>query len=166
MDAISFARIQEELLNQDAKRMRTTPRSTTYKPPSISSYPSLPKKLTKEELYDRSTKGLCWHWSRDHHCKKEILLLIEPIENIEEEVQEHEEEVTDEEQQSVDIMMHALSGYVNPQTMKVGGLLKQQPITILINTESTNNFMNNKVVVRRALPMVNYSRFNVKFAEE
>ncbi|RWW15977.1 hypothetical protein GW17_00020161 [Ensete ventricosum] len=73
-----------------------------YKPPSIPSHPSLPKKLTKEELRDRSTKGLCWHcdepWSRDNRCKKGHLLLIEPIEDMEEKVQEHEEEVTDEEQ--------------------------------------------------------------------
>ena len=52
------------------------------------------------------------------------------------------EKVTDEEQQPVDITMHALAGYANPQMMKVGGLLKQQPITILI--KSTNNFMNSK----------------------
>ncbi|RZS07460.1 hypothetical protein BHM03_00038283 [Ensete ventricosum] len=73
--------------------MRTTPRPTTYKPPSIPSHPLLPKKLTKEELCDRLAKGLCWHydkpWSRDHRCKKGHLLLIEPIEDMEEEVQEH-----------------------------------------------------------------------------
>ena len=44
---------------------------------------------------------------------------------MEEEVQEHEKEVADEEQQSIDITMHALAGYTNLQTMKVGGLLKQ-----------------------------------------
>ncbi|RRT73594.1 hypothetical protein B296_00002046 [Ensete ventricosum] len=100
--AISFARIQENRLNQDAWRMRTIPRLMDYKPPSIPSHPSLPKKLTKEELHDRSTKGLCWHcdepWSRDNRCKKGHLLPIEPIEDMEEKVQEHEEEVTDEEQ--------------------------------------------------------------------
>ncbi|RZR89467.1 hypothetical protein BHM03_00017177 [Ensete ventricosum] len=98
MAAISFARIQEERLNQDARRTRTTPRPATYKPsaPSAPSRPSLPKKLTIEELRDRSTKGLCWHcdepWSRDYRCKKGRLLLIEPIEDSEKEVQEHEEE--------------------------------------------------------------------------
>ncbi|RZR81941.1 hypothetical protein BHM03_00008251 [Ensete ventricosum] len=48
--------------------------------------------------------------------------------------------------------------------MKVGGLLKQQPITVLINTGSTNNFMNNKVAVRMALPIEDCSRFDVKVA--
>ncbi|RWW00240.1 hypothetical protein BHE74_00002830 [Ensete ventricosum] len=101
MTVISFARIQEERLNQDARRMRATPRPMTYKPPSAPNHPSLPKKLTKEELRDRLAQGLYWHydepWSRDYRCKKGYLLLIEPLEDVEE-VQEHEEEITDEEQ--------------------------------------------------------------------
>ncbi|RWW88729.1 hypothetical protein BHE74_00002383 [Ensete ventricosum] len=70
---------------------------------------------------------------------------------MEEEVQKHEEEVADEEQQPVDFTMHTLTGYANPQTMKVEGLLKQQPITILIDTTSTNNIMNNKVATQLML---------------
>ncbi|RZR95709.1 hypothetical protein BHM03_00024582 [Ensete ventricosum] len=140
-----------------------------YKPPSVPSHPSLPKKLTKEELRDRSTKGLCWHcdepWSRDYRCKKGRLLLIEPIEYMEEEVREHEEEVMDEERQPIDITMHALTDYTNPQMMKVGGLLKQQTVTFPIDTGSTNNFMNSKVAVRMALPIEDCSRFYVKFAD-
>ncbi|RZS16058.1 hypothetical protein BHM03_00047998 [Ensete ventricosum] len=65
---------------------------------------------------------------------------------MEEEVQEHEEEVTDEEQQSTDCMMHALASYANLQMMKVEELLKQQPVTILVDTRSTNNLMNNKTI--------------------
>ena len=84
---------------------------------------------------------------------------------MEEEIQENEEEVTDEEQQPIDITMHALTGYANQQMMKVGGLLKQQPITVLIDTGSTNNFMNSKVAVLMALPIENYSRFDVKVAD-
>ncbi|RZR82558.1 hypothetical protein BHM03_00009007 [Ensete ventricosum] len=140
-----------------------------YKPPSIPSRHSLPKKLIREELHDRSAKGLRWHcdepWSRDHRCKKGHLLLIELLEDVEEEVQEHEEEITEEEEQPVDITMHALADYVNSQTMKVGGFLKQQPITVLIDTGSTNNFMNNKVVVRMALPIEDCSKFDVKVAD-
>ncbi|RRT79988.1 hypothetical protein B296_00022586 [Ensete ventricosum] len=149
--------------------MRTTPRPTTYKPYSVPNHSLLPKKLTKEELRDRSAKGLCWHcdepWSCDHRYKKGSLLLIEPLEDVEEEVWEHEEEVIDEEQQSIDLTMYALVDYANPQTIKVGGLMKQQPITVLIDTGSTNNFMNNKVAVLMALPMEDYSRFDVKFAD-
>ncbi|RZR95501.1 hypothetical protein BHM03_00024358 [Ensete ventricosum] len=46
-----------------------------------------------------------------------------------------------------DFRVHALAGYSNPQTMKVGGLLRQQPITVLIDTCITNNFLNSKVAI-------------------
>ena len=61
--------------------------------------------------------------------------------------------------------MHALAGYMNLQMMKVGGLLKQQPITILLDTGSTNNFMNNKVSIRMTIPIENYSRFDAKVTD-
>ncbi|RRT43090.1 hypothetical protein B296_00018728 [Ensete ventricosum] len=48
------------------------------------------------------------------------------------------------------------------ETMKVGGLLKQQPITILIDKGSTNNFLNSKVAARIALHIEDYSKFDVK----
>ena len=55
--------------------------------------------------------------------------MIEPIEEevIEhpKESFEHEEEDAEEEPQSTEVMVHALADYSNPQTMKVGGLLKQ-----------------------------------------
>ncbi|RRT52801.1 hypothetical protein B296_00035656 [Ensete ventricosum] len=96
--------------------------------PSAPSRPLQPKKLTREEFRDRSTKGLCWHcdepWSHDHRCERGRLLLIEPLDNSKEEVHEHKEEVMEEEPQPADCMMHALASYANRQTMKVG-LLKQ-----------------------------------------
>ena len=70
--------------------------------------------------------------------------MIEPIEEevIEhlEESLEHEEEDMEEEPQPTDITVHALAGYLNPQTLKVGGLLKQQQIIVLIDMDSTYNF--------------------------
>ncbi|RWV83417.1 hypothetical protein GW17_00054979 [Ensete ventricosum] len=69
----------------------------------------------------------------------------------EEEDLEHKEENTEEDLQPNNCMVHALAGYANPQMMKIGGFLKQQPVTILINTGSTNNFMDSKVVARSML---------------
>ncbi|RRT57985.1 hypothetical protein B296_00015838 [Ensete ventricosum] len=145
--------------------MRTAHRPVAYEPPA-SSHHLLPKKLIREELHDRSTKDLCWNcnelWSHDHHCKKGHLLLIGPLEDMDEEVQKHEEEVADEEQQPVDFTMHTLAGYANPQTIKVGGHLKQQPFTVLIDTTSTNNFMNDKVAAQLMLQNEVYNRLDVE----
>ncbi|RZR82137.1 hypothetical protein BHM03_00008492 [Ensete ventricosum] len=153
MVAISFARIQEEQLNNDARRTKIINRPTAIKPsasPATNRTPQ-PKKLTREELRERSTKGLCWHcdepWSREHRCKKGRLFVIEPIEDPElEEVDlESEEEDAEEEPHPVVSTVHALAGYANSQTMKIDIFLKHQLITVLIDIRSTNNFMDSKV---------------------
>ncbi|RWW01275.1 hypothetical protein GW17_00035697 [Ensete ventricosum] len=119
--------------NQDTQRTRITTQPVAYKPPAppTSNKPPQPKKLIREELRDRSTKGLCWHcdkpWNHDHHYKKGRLLLIELIEGSEHEEEdlEHKEEDTKEELQPTDCMVHTLVGYANPHTMKIEGFLKQ-----------------------------------------
>ncbi|RZR92653.1 hypothetical protein BHM03_00020981 [Ensete ventricosum] len=131
MVTISFARIQEKRLNQDARRMRTTPRLATYKPPVplAPSRPSLSKNLTREELRGISAKCLCWHcnelWSCNHHCKKGKLPIIEPIKESEEEDLEPNEENTKVDSQPIDCTTRALADYVSPQEMKVEESLKQ-----------------------------------------
>ncbi|RZS28051.1 hypothetical protein BHM03_00061600 [Ensete ventricosum] len=133
-----------------------------------------PKKLTSDELRECSAKGLCWHcdepWCREHRCKKGQLLVIEPVEDEDskpyEEVLEPEEEAMEEEPQLVDYAVHPLASYSNSQTMKVGGLLKQQPITFLIDTGSTNNFLNSKVDTCMALQIEGCNKFDVKVTDD
>ncbi|RZS07609.1 hypothetical protein BHM03_00038471, partial [Ensete ventricosum] len=48
--------------------------------------------------------------------------------------------------------------------MEIGDFLKRQPITILIDTGSTNNFMDNKVVAQMMLQIEGCSKFDVKVA--
>ncbi|RZS23147.1 hypothetical protein BHM03_00056008 [Ensete ventricosum] len=97
-------------------------------------------------------------------------LMIEPVEDEDnepfEEGLEPEEEATEEEPQPADYAVHALANYSNPQTMKVGGLLKQQPITVLIDTGSTNNFLNSKVAACLALQIKGCKKFDVKVVDD
>ncbi|RWV97427.1 hypothetical protein GW17_00039783 [Ensete ventricosum] len=46
--------------------------------------------------------------------------------------------------------------------MKINGFLKRQSITVLIDTESTNNFMDNKVVAQLTFRIKDCSRFDMK----
>ncbi|RWW51435.1 hypothetical protein BHE74_00042213 [Ensete ventricosum] len=172
MAVISFMRLQEERLNHEARRTRVAPRPTTPKLSAhhtISQVPA-PKKL---ELWERSAKGLCWHcdelWSRKHRCKKRRLLVIELMEEAVlqhlKESLDHEDKDVEEEAQPINCMVYVLINYVNPQTMKVGGFLKQQSITILIDTGSTNNFLNSKVVARMVLHIEDCSKFDVEITD-
>ncbi|RWW66112.1 hypothetical protein BHE74_00026544 [Ensete ventricosum] len=91
------------------------PRPTAIQAPA-------PKKLTRDELRERSAKELCWHceepWSREHHCKKGRLLVIEPVEDEDnetfEEALEPKEEAMEEESQPANYAVHTLVGYSNP----------------------------------------------------
>ncbi|RWV81298.1 hypothetical protein GW17_00057298, partial [Ensete ventricosum] len=155
MATISFACIQEEQLNHEVRRTRIAPRLAMSRPtaPSTAIQAPTPKKLTRDELRERSAKELYWHydepWSHEHHCKKGRLLVIEPAEDEDNETSEEglelKEEAMEEESQLANYVVHALAGYSNTQMIKVGGLLKQQLITILIDMGSTNNFLNSKV---------------------
>ncbi|RWW39879.1 hypothetical protein BHE74_00054748 [Ensete ventricosum] len=49
--------------------------------------------------------------------------------------------------------------------MKIEGFLKQQPITVLVDTGSTNNFMNNKVAAWITLQIKDCSKFDIKVAD-
>ncbi|RWW12212.1 hypothetical protein BHE74_00035775 [Ensete ventricosum] len=123
MVAISFARLQEERLNHEARRTRVASRPAipkTSAPSTVIQAPA-PKKLTREELRERYAKGLYWNcnepWNRDHHCQKGRLLVIESVDEEvlepSEDSLEHKEEVAEEEPQPTDFMVHALAGYSN-----------------------------------------------------
>ncbi|RWW44447.1 hypothetical protein BHE74_00049781 [Ensete ventricosum] len=131
---ISFARIQKEQLNHEVRRTMVTPLPAMPRPtaPSIAIQAPALKKLTRDELRERSAKELCWHcdepWSHEHHYKKGRLLVIEPAEDEDnetfEEALEPKEEAMEEESQPANYAVHALAGYSNPHMIKVGGLLK------------------------------------------
>ncbi|RZR99831.1 hypothetical protein BHM03_00029455 [Ensete ventricosum] len=93
-------------------------------------------------------------------------MMVELIEELEpEDVDLESKEDTKEEPQPAISTVHALVGYANPQTMKIDGFLKHQPVTILIDIGSTNNFMDNKVVARLMLQIIDCGKFDVKVAD-
>ena len=94
--------------------------------------------------------------------------MIEPIEEepeVEVSDSDHEEVEINDDVEAVTHIVHVLAGYSNPQTMKIGGTLKHQSVTILIDTCSTNNFTDRKVVARLAYHIECCDKFEVKVAD-
>ncbi|RRT50196.1 hypothetical protein B296_00002496 [Ensete ventricosum] len=93
----------------------------------------------------RSIKGLCGCcdklWSQEHKCRKEIPLMITPTEEpkLKDTTLESEENDMKENPQSVTRTFHT-----PPQILDIDGFIKHQPVTILVNTRSSNDLMNNK----------------------
>ncbi|RZS26351.1 hypothetical protein BHM03_00059675 [Ensete ventricosum] len=156
MAAISFARHQEERLNYKARKTRVSPRPAAPKlsPPPTVSRPPQPHELTREDLHDGSTKGLCGCydklWSLEHKCKKEIPLMIAPTKEpkLEDMTLKPKEKDTP---QLATCTVPTLAGYTNLQTLKIEGFLEQKSVIILIDAGSTHNFMSNKVVAHLML---------------
>ncbi|RZR79424.1 hypothetical protein BHM03_00005146 [Ensete ventricosum] len=55
-----------------------------------------------------------------------------------------------------------LAGYTNLQKLNIKGFLMQQSVIILIDTESTHNFMSSKVVAHLMLQKEDYNGFEIK----
>jgi hypothetical protein len=99
-------------------------------------------------------------------CKQGKLLVIESVvEQVdsEESKQEDNDDVGDVGE--VTCIVHALVGYSNPQTMKVSGILKSQPVTELIDTGSTNNFLDEGIAQKLSIHVEHCEPFEVKLAD-
>ena len=78
---------------------------------------------------------------------------------------DHEGVKTNEDIEDIIYTVHALAGYTNSQTMKIGGNLKHQSATILIDIGSTNNFMDRKVAAQLAHHIEGCDIFEVKIID-
>lgn len=65
----------------------------------------------------------------------------------------------------VTYIVHALAGYSNPQTMKVSGLLKRQPVTVLIDIGNTNNFLDDGIAHQLSILVECCEQFEVKLVD-
>jgi len=61
--------------------------------------------------------------------------------------------------------VHALAGYLNLQTMKVNGFLRRHEVTILIDTNSTNNFLDESIAQKFSMPTEDCEPFEVTLAD-
>ncbi|RWW58627.1 hypothetical protein BHE74_00034483 [Ensete ventricosum] len=96
--------------------------------------------------------------------KSELLICFRPSEYENDIDLKFEEEDAEQEPQLAVSTVHSLASYANPQTMKIDGVLKQQPINVLIDTGSTGNFIDNKVAAL-TLRIEDCNMFDVKVAD-
>lgn len=135
--------------------------------PTVTSAPQKPttqplkttsiKRLSPAELQARRDQGLCHNcddkFVPGHKCKRRFNLLIsdpdepEPLSNtITQLLAETSTQPTTENEPSLNtespqISFHALMGHSIPQTLRLLGQIKKTPPTVLIDTGSTHNFI-------------------------
>ena len=176
--AVSLAKLQEEKL---ADRTPYSAKSTYSAAPAVvptttgSSFrPTLSvappktspaiKRLSPDELQARRDKGLCYNCDEKflsgHRCKRLFhLLIVQPNEQ-EEDVStlQLQGEPTENpiqcepESDPAQISLHALMGHSIPQTLRVVGRMHKSPVSILIDSGSTHNFLQDRVAKQLGLP--------------
>ncbi|XP_022888557.1 uncharacterized protein LOC111404064 [Olea europaea var. sylvestris] len=124
------------------------------------------KRLSPTELQDRRSRGLYFNcdekFSPGHRCKKLFF-----IEGIFPSSEESEDEVIAEEELETnipEISFHAISGTSNPRTIRLLGKIGGIPITILIDSGSTHNFLNSKVASKVGIKATKPGAFLVQVA--
>ncbi|MCH81628.1 hypothetical protein A2U01_0002419, partial [Trifolium medium] len=171
--AISLAKLQEDksLDNRSTTHLNrpssSNSNSTSFKPTlSVNPPKTIPtKRLSPAELNDRREKGLCYNcddkFIPGHRCKRQFhLLIVEPeyspdnAENLSMVVSQTEPltiQTTPQDTEPPQISLHALMGHTIPQTLRVLGHIRKQPVSILIDSGSTHNFIQDRVVKQLGL---------------
>ncbi|XP_026433313.1 uncharacterized protein LOC113330698 [Papaver somniferum] len=127
------------------------PSLTTHTPNTPTNFSSLPpiKRLTQEQMQARRAKGLCYNcdelYKPGHWCKRQQLFMLSVEAPVEEDVTVEEEVFEEEGETPVDsgmeISLHALTGTISGDTIRILGLLKKHKISILIDSGSTHSFI-------------------------
>ncbi|XP_026399008.1 uncharacterized protein LOC113294848 [Papaver somniferum] len=150
-----------------------TPTTCTPKPsvvPSTSLNPQpLPKinapislkRLTPKQVQARKSKSLCFncddYYRRGHICKKKYLCVLIGEETAESSEPEGELQLDTEEAPAVEsdmeISLHALTGTISTDTIRILGSINKKNISILIETGSTNSFIDSALAKELKCPV-------------
>jgi hypothetical protein len=112
------------------------------------------QKISPAQMDERRKKGLCYScdakWSRGHVCDAPKLFLIEEVEEdyiTVKEIVEKEEEDPGKIfiGQEPEMSLNAITKTPNPKTMRMIGMIKGQHVTILIDSGSTHNFVDEQM---------------------
>nr|GMC58099.1 Transposon Ty3-I Gag-Pol polyprotein [Ipomoea batatas] len=122
--------------------------------------PALPiRKYTAAEIREKRDKGLCFRCDQKyfpgHRCKERFLLLIgdEDDETVEGDPVVVEDYHTDEEVISGDVsVLNTMTGPGSPRSLRLTSNIKGSSCLVLIDSESTHNFINPAIVKRLQLP--------------
>ncbi|KAM6583243.1 hypothetical protein CsatB_010245 [Cannabis sativa] len=143
----------------------TTP---SYSKVPLPSSPSLPvKRLSRAELKDKREKGLCFtcdeKYNPGHKCKNRVLILCaQGDEEEDDETVMGGDIVTDQEESLAEEgSLNSLSNAANPRIFRITAYHGKEPLEVLIDTGSNNNFIQEALAARLGLNCEETKRFKV-----
>ena len=104
-------------------------------------------------------------YSPGHKCKSKFFLLVGDEDDsnttILEELNIAEDSVVAGSSSIPEVSMHALSGYISPRTIRVKGTINNHYVNVLIDSGSTYNFIQERVVNQLGLSVSSVNPFKV-----
>jgi len=129
------------------------------------------QKISPAQVEERKKKGLCFScdakWFRGHVCEAPKLFMIEPLE---EDCVDEATLVLDDQNCEVlvgeepEISLNAITGTPSPKTMRLIGFLKLHRVIILIDSGSTHNFVDSKLIAQLGIIPHNHNSVKVRVA--
>ncbi|XP_061347791.1 uncharacterized protein LOC133293270 [Gastrolobium bilobum] len=166
--------IPQPRFNHNNHNIKPTILTTHTSQTTTPTNPTVTHRLTHSQIQERKDKNLCFYcgekYFRGHKCKPSVHVLIVPDEDIIDDELLHNSECLDAissfPTNTTDIItpqisMHALSGFVVPQTLRFKGLIGKSEMLLLVDGGSTHNFVQPRVVAELQLPILNDRQFDV-----
>ncbi|XP_047978667.1 uncharacterized protein LOC125220549 [Salvia hispanica] len=144
---------------------QNTPAGQAGLPPKDATKPSFkPIRVSNAEKADRSRKGLCYHcpekWIPGHVCKQKMLSYIGEDDDDQSDNSDFYEE--DDAVIRADLShLHTLTGGGTARPFNVFGTIGQTPVSILIDTGSTHDFLHPRVAEQLQLALTPIRPFRV-----
>lgn len=123
------------------------------------------KKIPWDEMQKRREKGLCFNCDEKfipgHKCKTRQSFLIDAGDS-------EEEDATDKEdgqnESHTEISVHAIAGTRGPRTLKFTANIKNRQVVVLVDNESSHNFINQTLARKLHLVATPVDVFQVRIA--
>ncbi|XP_027183811.1 uncharacterized protein LOC113782099 [Coffea eugenioides] len=155
------------------------PRQNSYKLPAVIPSPQKTdsvhrefNKLSAEELQFRRKNSLCYRCGEKfgigHQCKKGNLNYLgtdEEEDNEFEDAEGEQDELTGRTGELAEVSLNALSGAIKRKSIMLMGSLGGLPVKILVDTGSSDSFINHRVVNLLQLPYQTVDPFIVTLAD-
>lgn len=137
------------------QRLQTQSRNNVFQAPqgNVRSNNLPVKRLSPMEMKVRRDKGLCYNcsekYSPGHRCRTQKLYLLDGTQ-VEEETSDQAAEQLEEKienpqglqtEDPPEISLHAISGILPPQTMRLKGAINRHSVAILIDSGCAHNFI-------------------------
>ncbi|CAJ2641599.1 unnamed protein product [Trifolium pratense] len=152
-----------------------TPPPTNPPPTTLSNRPTPIKRLSPAELQARRERGLCYNrderYQPGHRCRRQFYILIAEPDSYDEQTETltnqllQPDPVPDTPTPNPDIdpqiSLHALMGHTIPQTIRLVGQINNQTLSILVDSGSTHNFIQDRVAKQLGLTLEPTPSFQV-----